>query len=98
MGPFLRWFLRKAVLALAIFLGAFAVFLVVFAFLCAYSKSEAGPLPDDALVPKAAPNVRNRPLEDAYYSYPEWYIVWSYQERAAYLEKGSLPSGFPYFG
>jgi hypothetical protein len=98
MGPFLKWFLRKAVLALAIFLGAFALFLVVFAFFCAYSKSEAGPLPDDALVPKAAPNVRNRPLEDAYYSYPEWYIVWSYQERAAYLEKGSLPSDFPYFG
>jgi hypothetical protein len=37
-----------------------------------------------------------RPLEDSYFSYPEWYIVWSYAERAQYLPK-NLPSGFPHF-
>jgi len=37
-------------------------------------------------------------LEDTYFTYPEWFIVWSYDERAAYLEKGRLPSEFPYFG
>jgi hypothetical protein len=98
MIPFLKWFLRKAAIVLAIVFGAYALFLIVFASFCFFSKSDVGPLPDDALVPKAAPNVRNRPVEDAYYTYPEWYIVWSYQERAAYLEKRSLPSDFPYLG
>ena len=37
-----------------------------------------------------------RPEDDTYLSYPEWYIVWSYQEKADYQEK-HLPSGFPYF-
>src|ERR1700730_7788172 len=97
MIPFLTWFLRKAVRVLAWVFVAYALFLIIFALSCMLSKSDVGPLPEDALAPKAEPNVRNRPVEDAYYTYPEWYIVWSYQERAAYLEKGSLPSDFPYF-
>ncbi len=39
----------------------------------------------------------SRPEDDAYLSYPEWYIVWSYQEKADFQEH-QLPSGFPYFG
>src|SRR5258708_37000949 len=39
----------------------------------------------------------SRPEDDAYLSYPEWYIVWSYQEKADFQEN-RLPSGFPYFG
>jgi hypothetical protein len=39
----------------------------------------------------------SRPEDDAYLSYPEWYIVWSYQEKADFQEN-HLPSGFPYFG
>lgn len=38
----------------------------------------------------------SRPDDDTYLSYPEWYIVWSYQEKADFQEK-RLPSGFPYF-
>jgi len=38
-----------------------------------------------------------RPQADTYLSYPEWYIVWSYQEKAVY-QATHLPSGFPYFG
>ena len=38
-----------------------------------------------------------RPEEDTYLSYPEWYIVWSYQEKAAF-QRSHLPSGFSYFG
>jgi hypothetical protein len=38
----------------------------------------------------------SRPEDDTYLSYPEWYIVWSYQEKADFQEK-QLPSGFPYF-
>ncbi len=37
-----------------------------------------------------------RPEEDTYLSYPEWYIVWSYLEKAAF-QATHLPSGFPYF-
>jgi hypothetical protein len=37
-----------------------------------------------------------RPEDDTYLSFPEWYIVWSYQEKADFQEK-HLPSGFPYF-
>ena len=38
-----------------------------------------------------------RPEDDAYLSLPEWYIVWSYQEKADF-QQNNLPSGFPYFG
>jgi hypothetical protein len=37
-----------------------------------------------------------RPEDDTYLSYPEWYIVWSYQEKAD-LQRTSLPSSFPFF-
>jgi hypothetical protein len=39
----------------------------------------------------------SRPEGDAYLSLPEWYIVWSYQEKADF-QQSNLPSGFPYFG
>jgi len=37
-----------------------------------------------------------RSEDESYLSYPEWYIVWSYQEKADY-QRDHLPSGFPYF-
>lgn len=37
-----------------------------------------------------------RAEDDTFLSYPEWYIVWSYQEKADFQEH-HLPSGFPYF-
>jgi len=37
-----------------------------------------------------------RPEDDAYLSLPEWYIVWSYQEKADF-QKFNRPSAFPYF-
>lgn len=37
-----------------------------------------------------------RPEDDTFLSYPEWYIVWSYQEKADF-QQTHLPSGFPYF-
>jgi hypothetical protein len=38
----------------------------------------------------------SRPEESAYLGYPEWFIVWSYTEKADFQEK-HLPSGFPFF-
>jgi hypothetical protein len=37
-----------------------------------------------------------RPEDDAFLGYPEWYIVWSYQEKADF-QQTHLPSGFPFF-
>jgi len=37
-----------------------------------------------------------RPQEDTFLTYPEWYIVWSYQEKSDF-QQNHLPSGFPYF-
>ena len=52
--------------------------------------------PQDRKIATAGINGYSRPEDDTYLSYPEWYIVWSYQEKADYQEK-NLPSGFPYF-
>src|SRR5471030_2933114 len=38
-----------------------------------------------------------RPEDDTFLTYAEWYIVWSYQEKAAW-QQAHLPSGFPYVG
>ena len=37
-----------------------------------------------------------RPEDDTLLTYPEWYIVWSYQEKADFQES-HLPAGFPFF-
>lgn len=52
--------------------------------------------PQDRKAATAGINGYSRPEDDTYLSYPEWYIVWSYQEKADYQEK-NLPSGFPFF-
>jgi len=42
-------------------------------------------------------NNYSRPEDDTFLSHPEWYIVWSYQEKADF-QQYHLPSAFPYFG
>jgi hypothetical protein len=97
----LKRFLKRRVLPFfLIVFGAFVLFVTVFWLKCAFVKPAAGPLPQSSFSqgnPAADIGEKNRrPLEDSYFSYPEWYIVWSYEERAQYLPK-NLPSGFPYF-
>jgi hypothetical protein len=53
-------------------------------------------LPQERKVVTAQIKGYARPEEDTYLSYPEWYIVWSYQEKADFQQE-HLPSGFPYF-
>ena len=38
-----------------------------------------------------------RPESSTYLTFPEWYIVYSTEELASFIERGR-PSGFPYFG
>src|SRR6267378_3862556 len=101
MREAVKRFLKRRVLPFfLIFLTAFAFFVAVFVLKCAFVKPAAGALLMSARQPGASgPDIgekNRRPVEDAYYSYPEWYIVWSYEARAQYLPK-NLPSGFPYF-
>jgi hypothetical protein len=98
----LKRFLKRRVLPFfLICFGAIVLFITVFWLKCAFVKPGVEPLPATILreqgtvVPDIGEKNR-RPVEDSYFSYPEWYIVWSYEERAQYLPK-NLPSGFPYF-
>jgi hypothetical protein len=93
------FFKRRVLPFFLIAFGAFVLFVAVFWLKCAFLKPAAGPLSLSAPLGNDAPDIgekNRRPPEDSYFSYPEWYIVWSYEERAQYLPK-NLPSGFPYF-
>jgi hypothetical protein len=92
-------FLKQRVLPFfLICFTALVLFVAVFWLKCAFVKPAVARLPTISQSGTAAADVgaNKRPLEDSYFSYPEWYIVWSYEERAQYLPK-NLPSGFPYF-
>ena len=92
---------RLLPLLLAAF-GSLALFIGLFWLKCAFIKPPVAPLPSavNALPSQSGDTsdsaAGKRPLEDSYFSYPEWYIVWSYEERAQFLPK-NLPSKFPYF-
>src|SRR5271167_4540581 len=96
----LKRFLKRRVLPFfLICFGAMVLFVAAFWLKCAFVKPSIGPLHGMTREKGiAAPDfgANKRPIEDSYFSYPEWYIVWSYEERAQYLPKNP-PSGFPYF-
>jgi hypothetical protein len=95
-----RFLWRRVLPFFLICFGALVLFAAIFWLKCAFVKPDVGPLPQSSLReknPAADIGEKNRrPLATSYFSYPEWYIVWSYEERAQYLPK-NLPSGFPYF-
>jgi len=53
-----------------------------------------------ALAPTAAPAPESpdRPADQTFLTYPEWFLVFSPDERARYLEAQRPPSRFPYLG
>ena len=86
--------------------AAFAALLFIFIFVevaiswkCDLKARLDPPVPQPAERKAATAGIRDyaRPEDDTYLSYPEWYIVWSYQEKADY-QQYHLPSGFPYLG
>jgi len=65
-----------------------------------YAAPDVSGMASKSLTPAQQDRLRHRAgyVRDGgqtYLTHPEWYIVYSYDEFAAYLEKG-LPSGFPY--
>lgn len=91
--------LKRILVFVLVFVCALVLFIAAFWLKCAFAKPPVAALPTMARQGTTVPDIgekNRRPLEDSYFSYPEWYIVWSYEERAQYLPK-NLPSGFPYF-
>ncbi|MFY9584800.1 MAG: hypothetical protein WAR21_09955 [Candidatus Acidiferrales bacterium] len=91
---------KKIALSFLALAGAWVLFILFFVLGCTFVQ------PPFSAKPKASKEQGNtatdigtnrRPEEDTYFTYPEWYIVYSYQERADFLER-NLPSGFPHFG
>jgi hypothetical protein len=73
--------------------------IVVFSFCSRPTKLLFAPTIETARHPKQAAGVTDyqRDEVDTFYTYPEWYIVWSYQAKADF-QKAHLPSGYSYFG
>ena len=99
----MRKFIRKA-LRLAAWTAAFGVLAVIvvaalFKVLCYPTVLFFNPTPETHRNPPQAAGIPNyaRPEVDTFYTYPEWYIVWSYQSKADFQATG-LPSGYSYFG
>jgi hypothetical protein len=85
------------VLACIVMLGLAAV--IVFTIHCRGTRLLFSPTPEALRHPDQAAGISHyaRPEVDTYYTYPEWYIVWSYQSKADY-QRNHLPSGYSYFG
>jgi hypothetical protein len=96
--------LRVALRRIAKFcLACFALLLAVIAIFVATSwhcdlRGQLPPVSAASSVNSVAAKIKDyaRPEDDAYLGYPEWYIVWSYQEKADFQQQ-HLPSGFPFF-
>jgi hypothetical protein len=89
---------RFALVCLAVLLLVIAIE-VVSGWRCDLRGQIPVPVPQPEQRKAAVAGIKDysRPEDDTYLSYPEWYIVWSYQEKADFQEN-RLPSGFPYFG
>lgn len=94
-----RW-LRRSLGVIVIGLTTLLVFIgieVATAWHCDLQSQISPSAPQLQERKKATANINDylRAEDDTYLSYPEWYIVWSYQEKADFQER-RLPSQFPY--
>jgi hypothetical protein len=62
----------------------------------ALSAATVAPVVAPAETP--APEGPDRPADQTFLTYPEWFLVFSPRERAAYLSSRDAPSRFPYLG
>jgi hypothetical protein len=85
-------------------LRLFAAFVLVVGIAVVYFHAHCAPTPllfkptDSATrIPVQGLANYSRPEVDTFYTYPEWYIVWSYQSKADF-QQSHLPAGYSYFG
>lgn len=95
----LRKILFRFVQVVACAAGLALAAIAVFAIHCRTTPLFFRPTPEPLRRPAQAAGIRDyaRPEVDTFYTYPEWYIVWSYQAKADF-QRGHLPSGYSYFG
>ena len=88
MRKFLRRLFRAVLLAVVLAAG-FALFFVLH---CRPMPLQFAATSEAARHPLQAQGIANyaRDEVDAFYTYPEWYIVWSYQSKADYQRTGLL--------
>jgi len=79
--------------------GLALVAIAIFIIHCRTMPLRFRPTPAAIRQPTQAAGIKDyaRPEVDTFYTYPEWYIVWSYQAKADY-QRDHLPSGYSYFG
>ena len=94
-----RKILRRVLRLLACVAVLALVVAIAFTVHCRPIKLFFSPTPEARRYPTQAAGVANyaRPEVDTFYTYPEWYIVWSYQSKADF-QRNHLPSGYSYFG
>ncbi|HEV8145017.1 MAG TPA: hypothetical protein VGP79_01475 [Bryobacteraceae bacterium] len=100
LASWLWRFLRRVFLFFLLVVGLFAIGVVVFLMRCQSPSLPPKVVSAAALErQKITADIKGyaRPEETTFWTYPEWYIVWSYVEKADY-QQTHLPSGFPYFG
>jgi hypothetical protein len=92
-----KW-LRRLLISAAGLAVLCAIGAGIFAARCSRSQQQLTPLPVTRVDAQVTAGIKDyaRPQEDTYFTYPEWYIVWSYQEKADF-QQHHLPSGFPFF-
>jgi hypothetical protein len=91
--------LRRALWIPPVLLLAFAAFWISFSLSARPYPLSVTPTPEAARHPAQAASVPNytRDEVDTFYTFPEWYIVWSYQAKADFQRSG-LPSDYPFYG
>jgi hypothetical protein len=72
---------------------------IVFTIHCRPTRLLFSPTPEMLRYPSQAAGLANytRAEVDTFHTYPEWYIVWSYQAKADF-QSNHLPSGYSYSG
>lgn len=97
--PRVRRLLIRVLGAFGIFVALFVAAAVVFSVCSPPIELMFRPTAERRRHPVQATGVSNyaRDEVDTFYTYPEWYIVWSYQGKADF-QRTSLPSGYSYFG
>lgn len=93
-----RKFFRCAFRGLLSLIAIVLVAEICFYFRCRGASAEYRATTYSEQHPPEAAGIANyaRPEQDTFYSYPEWYIVWSYQAKADF-QRSHLPARYTYF-